>query len=230
MPTQIGASDIIAQLGLSSLGSNFETQEFTKNDGVKYAQRKSRVGDVLEEAVTDTVEEYDLSLLVKDHANPAAQIILGGQGYGSGASALVVTRVSVRQVNNDFPTLSLTCHRHPVLATGAAHHARKYTVTLPALGWGVNEVLSITETIPDEITSATFEASVDHVDKFDREGKKFLIGASTNCQLTETIEALKSTTLTPASGWYADPASIKEQSAEFATKTIKHHKHQAPDG
>lgn len=229
MPEQLGAIDIIAALGLNTPLTKFETQEFTKSAGVKYAQRKSRMGDVIEEAVTETIEEYELSVIVKDHTNPAAIIILGGAGYGTGADALVVTRVSVRQTNNDFPTLSLTCHRHPVLVASATHHARKYTVTLPALGWGVNSVLSITGATPEEITSATFEASVDHVDKFDREGTKFLIGASTNCQLTETIEALKSTSPTLAAGWFADPATTKEQTAEFATKTLKHHKHQAPD-
>lgn len=229
MDEQLGAEDIITTLGLGTPLAKFETQEFTKTDGTKYAQRKSRLGDVLEEAVTETVEEYELSVQVKDHTKPAVTIDLGGAGYGNGVNALVITRVSVRQVNNDFPTLSLTCHRHPVMETNATHDPRKYVVALPALGWGINGVQSITgATPPEEITSATFEASVDHVDKNNREGTKFLIGASTNCQLVETLEVLKSSNPSLQSGWFADPANTKEQSGNFATKTLKHHSHQAP--
>ncbi|MCZ7593122.1 MAG: hypothetical protein M5U15_13735 [Kiritimatiellae bacterium] len=229
MAEQLGASDIIGTLGLGTPLAKFETQEFTKTSGTKYAQRKSRVGDVIEEAVTETVEEYELSVLVKDHSKPAVTIDLGGAGYGSGANALVVTRVSVRQVSNNYPTLSLTCHRHPVLESGATHDARKYAVTLPALCWGINEVISITgATPPEEITSATFEASVDHVDKYNREGTKFLIGASTNCQLVETLEVLKSSDPDLQTNWFADPAATKEITADFATKTLKHHRHLPP--
>lgn len=229
MPEQLGASDIISTLGLATPLAKFETQEFTKTDGKKYAGRRSRLGDVLEEAVTETIEEYELSVLVKDHSKPAVSIDLGGAGYGSGANALVITRIYVRQVNIDFPTLSLTCHRHPVLASGAAHDARKYTITLPALGWGITEVKSITgATPPEEITSATFEASVDHVDKNDREGTKFLIGASTNCQLVETLEVLKSSEPELNANWFADPAATKEGTGDFATKTLRHHCHQPP--
>lgn len=229
MAEQLGASDIISTLGLGTPLAKFETQEFTKTTGTKYAQRKSRFGDVLEEAVTETVEEYELSVIVKDHSKPAVGIDLGGDGYGSAGNALVITRVSVRQVNNDFPTLSLTCHRHPVLESGATHDARKYTVMLPALGWGISDVKSITgATPPEEITSATFEASVDHVDKNNRAGTKFLIGASTNCQLVETLEVLKSSNPALQANWFADPEATKEQTGDFATKTLKHHRHQLP--
>ncbi|MCS6898064.1 MAG: hypothetical protein NZM29_08840 [Nitrospira sp.] len=229
MPEQLGVSDILSTLGLASALNKFEIQEFTLTQGDPLVPRSNRLGDVVEELPIARVEEYELSLIIKEHSVNSVALVLGGAGYGTGANALCITGVTLRQVPNDFPTLSIKCHRHPVLVSGASHNPRKYTITLPNLGWGIQGVLSITGAVPEELTGYTLDVSIDHQDHFDREGTKFLIGGSTNCRLEETLEVLKSTTVTLAAGWFADPRSEKERSAEYKTKTLKHHKHQAPD-
>lgn len=229
MPETLGVSDILTTLNLAGALTNFEIQEFTLNSGAPFVTRTNRLGDVIEELPKAPIEEYELSLIIKNHVVSGTNIILGGVQYGTGVNALCITRFTLKQAPNDFPTLSITCHRHPSAVSGATHHTRKYTVTLPSLSWGIQGVLSVTGMPPEDITGYSLDASVDHVDHFDREGTKFLIGASTNCRLEETLEVLKSTNVTLASGWFADPSSSKEQTAEYKTKTLKHHKHQAPD-
>ena len=231
MAAQLGVSDILATLGLDTALADFEIQSFKKRSGTNYAKRTSRMGDVLDEGVLDTIEEYDLSLIINKYdAASATQVILGGVGYGDPGSEIVVTKVGVRQVNNGNPTLSLTVHRHTVKVDGAAHHERAYTVVLPLLGWGVNALLSVTGTIPDVVASANFDASVDHKDELNREGTKWLLGASTNCQLAETIQLTQGVaTITLVSGWKADPTESDELNTDYANLTLKHHKSQAPD-
>jgi hypothetical protein len=227
MAEQLGISDILASLGLATALTKFEPRSLRKIAGSNHAQRRNRLNDVIEEGVLDAVEEYELSLIIKQFATGPVTLLLGGTGYEG--EKFVVTKVGVRQVNNDHPTLSLTLHTHPVKVATAAHNARKYTITLPSLDWGVTSLASVTGTIPDDVTGVTFEAVVDHKDELNREGTKWLLGTTHNCQVTETIEIAKSASVTPASGWTAEPTAENETHDQYATKTVKHHKFQAAD-
>ena len=230
MAAQLGVSDILTALGLATALAKFEVKNFKQRNGVPYAQRKSRLGDVLQEGALVPIEEYDLTLSIKEFSVSSINLILGGLGYGAAEPKIVITKLGVRQVNNAHPMLSLSVHRHPTrIGDAAVHHARKYTIALPALDWGVNAVLSL-DALADEVSSVSFDASVDHVDENNREGTKWMLGTSTNCQLVETIQFTKGATIGALnSAWYEDPEENDETDTEFAAVTMKLHKHQAPD-
>lgn len=224
MPGQYGADDILNTVGLATAFAKFEVKSFTERSGKNQAQRRSRLNDVLEDIDTETVLEYDLSILIKEFSVSSVNVELGGVGYGN-SDKFVVTKVGVRQTLNAHPEVSITVHTHPEKVNGAAHHARKYTFALPVLDWGVNAALSVSGAGLIDITSVSTECSVDHADELNREGTKWLIGASHNGRIEETIEVAKGHgVLTIASGWFEEPQSQKQGNSEFATLTRKFHK------
>jgi hypothetical protein len=229
MAARLGVSDILTTLGLDTLLADYEIQKFRQRTGTNFAQRRTRLNDVAEEGVLDTIAEYELELIIKEYGGGALALDLGGVGYGDPGSEVVITKAGVRQVNNDNPRLTLTVHTHTVKVDDAAHHARKYAVTLPALDWGVNAVLSISGTIPDVIQSVTTEATCDHKDELNREGTKWLIGASHNGMIKETIQ-LTDGVASPVlnSGWKADPTDLDEENVKYADNTLVHHKYLTP--
>ena len=225
MPTQYGAEDILATLELSGALGKFEVKSFTKRSGKNQAQRRSRVNDVLEDVNTETIEEYDISVIIKEFNVSSVKVNLGGEGYGT-TNKFVVTKVGVKQSLNSHPEVSITAHTHPVIAgTEAKHHTRKYEFTLPALDWGVNAALSVSGVGMADVTSVNTECSVDHTDELNREGTKWLIGTSHNGRIEETVEVAKGGgELAVQSGWVEEPSDEKQDSSDFATLTRKFHK------
>lgn len=223
-----GVMDILTALGLNTALAKFDATAVRKRHGEMHARFQTRLNDTLKTEPTDTIEEYEVSIRIKEWNLTGLSLILGGVGYGS-STKFVLTRFVLRQVNNVMPNLVLTVHTHPVKDTNAAHHARAWTVLLPALDWGVNAVMAV-DALPDELNSATFEGAVQHVDEPDRTGKKWQIGASHDCVLTETLECEAGADLGALEdGWIEDPQDDDEGNTKFATEVHKYLKYPAAD-
>lgn len=223
MAFTFGAADILTALGLTL--TDWEVQSTSSNTQKDFAQVILNDGDVEEESDYNERTEYTAEFVCNTEEVDAFNVILGKE-YGTGAPYFVITQCSLTQRAGDFATLSLTYHKHTGTKT---HVAREYTVAMPQGGFGVLASLGISGTIPTAVMTLTTSASVDHVDKLDKDGA-FLIGASTKCRLEESIEiAADGATPSLNAGWEQDSGGGGSSNTAYGTASLRIHTYQAAD-
>lgn len=226
MASEFGIDDILTALALNTALSDYEVQNHNEDDNQKWAERTNRTGDVLEEQEYDNRKDFSFDLIINSVPVTGTQLILGGVGYGAAEPKLVLTQLRVTQVADGFPILGVTGHLH--VGTSNSHTAQAYTITLPDLDEGVNDVFSLSGVISEDITRVELTASVQHLDRMTRQGA-FLIGRSYKCRLDEAVTYFQNASVASATGWNRDGSPITKVVDGYVVNQIRHHKFQAKD-
>lgn len=216
MAYQWGASDIRAALGLSA--SNWEVQDSGDSESGSNAVVRNNQGAYI--AATD--KRYDvkaektITLKCKSANAGGATFTLGGPG----TDGVVLTQVTVRQVHNDFATITATAHSHE---EGAGHidgANLKQTISISSLGFGVLSN-KLGGTLAD-CQSAEWTFSIEHVEVLDNQGDHST-GASFGFKVEATEEYVADTAPNPSGNWKLDGWDIKTSNTGYNTCSVKAH-------
>lgn len=151
-PFGIGTADIVLQ------GTNY-------SENMKSVDVVGSGGDFIGDATQWFGHEGQISaeyILIS-----GALTLSGGGMYGD----YILTGISLRQVNTNYPTLSLSGHKHisGVLGGNPDHQSRVYLVTVSG-GWGVVNDYGVSGIEP---TGSNLSIALNHVDIDDRNGEHF---------------------------------------------------------
>lgn len=216
MAYSFGSSDVLAALGVTA--AQFEIQSYTPRTNTKQAVVKTRLNAYVRDSVVqfDEMTDYELVLKAKLEAGSTASFSLGGSGTGSGAN-IIITRAAARMVNDDYATLTVTCHVHATTTTHESTPAAT-AITTPTLGFGIIDFPAITGTLPDELQSAEWSVEVEHKDHPTRLGVH-LTGTSSAVRYTWSYEMLDSGTApTLATGYKQEEVSLPEPQDDLRTR------------
>lgn len=227
MAYTFGASDLLEDLGFDP--AKLEIQSDDVDSKKDEAVATGRHGDTIESTQYNARDEFQIRAVVADDNVSGIEVELGGVGYGDAEPKIVITAVEVRQPPNDFAEVTFTCHRH----TGAskAHVARVYTVTLPAMGFGIQtgNPTGLSGITAISVNDYTWKAQIDHKDRTARDGA-YLIGGSTNGRLDETVGMVDNAdTIAAASGWKIDSSKPSTNNQGYKIRTVACHKFIAAD-
>lgn len=213
MAKLFGAEDILSVLGITGACA---VQESGNDTQTEHASIDDEGGNVIPDTIQEMDEKDEMTISIKADASLGAVSFVMG---GAGTSDVVITQASVGYVNNDYPTLTVTAHKHAAgthLAS-SSDPANNWAITIP-LAFGIQKV-HLGGTLAD-CQKCDVSLSCEHVDKQDNEGDH-LIGNSFGFKAECTEEYISDTKPTIPTGWNGSSNAKKSQNKDFYAITAR---------
>jgi hypothetical protein len=208
-----GAEDILSALGITGSCS---VQESGNDTQTEHASVEDKGGNVIGDTIQEMNEKDEMSISIKADASIGNVTFSLG---GIGTDGVVITQADVGYVNNDYPTLRVTAHKHPVGSHLANNSdpANNWDVTIP-LTFGIQKV-HLGGTLAD-CQKCDVSLSCEHVDKQNNEGDH-LTGNSYGFRAECTEEYITDTKPTIPAGWNGSSNAKQSQNKDFYAVTAR---------
>ncbi len=230
MAYKFGVGDVLAAMGLSGASA---VQEYSNAQNIEFASVQNNAGNTIQGTETPFNNRYESTITVKaDGTDTTSSFKLGGIGVGG----VVITSAAVRYTNNDYPTLSVTAHRHTtadshIASVASGDGQNEWSIADVPLTFGIPKAYLLGSGLAlEDCQSCELAFSCEHSDKLNNVGM-FRVGNSfdARCECSEEYVSDSGGTAIADTDWKGVEFATRQVNKDFYLYSVKAFRHDVED-